>query len=105
MTKSDLEDAFAFQLDALGIPYMREYRFAPPRRWKFDFAWVEQKVAFEIEGGVWVNGRHNRPQGYISDCEKYNRATELDWHVYRFTDVDEAVKKAVELFGKVLEER
>jgi len=62
-----------------------EYRFAPPRRWRFDRAWPERRVAVELEGGVWSGGRHTRPAGYEADVEKYNTATVEGWRVLRFT--------------------
>jgi len=69
----------------LGIPAPeREYRFDPERRWRFDFAWPGLKVAVEIEGGVWIRGRHVRPAGYLGDLEKYNRAVVLGWRVLRY---------------------
>lgn len=61
-----------------------EYRFCE-RRWRFDWAWVPYKVALEIEGGIFLGGRHNRPIGYQKDMEKYNRATLEGWRVFRFT--------------------
>jgi very-short-patch-repair endonuclease len=64
---------------------VREFRFAPPRRWAFDFCWPDCRVAVETEGGVWVQGRHNRPAGYEGDCYKYNCATVEGWRVLRFT--------------------
>jgi very-short-patch-repair endonuclease len=67
------------------IPLEREYKFHPDRRWRFDFAWRDIDVAIEVEGGTWQHGRHNRPQGYENDAEKYNEATRLGWRVYRFT--------------------
>ncbi|MEM4203152.1 MAG: hypothetical protein QXS54_03685 [Candidatus Methanomethylicaceae archaeon] len=63
----------------------REYYFDPPRKWRFDYAWPERKVAVEIEGGVWTYGRHNRAATFIKDLEKYNRAVELGWRVLRYT--------------------
>lgn len=71
---------------AYGLPEpIEEYQFHPPRRWRFDFAWIERKIACEIEGGTWIRGRHSRPAGYAADCEKYNQATLDGWRVFRFT--------------------
>lgn len=60
-----------------------EFRFHPKRRWRFDLAWPELMCAVEIEGGVWIQGRHNRGSGFIADCEKYNEAILLGWRVLR----------------------
>lgn len=62
-----------------------EYRFAPPRKWLFDFAWVDAKIALEIEGGVWSGGRHTRPKGFLGDIEKYNAAALAGWRLIRIT--------------------
>ena len=63
----------------------REYRFAPPRRWRFDFAHPASRVAIEIEGGHWSGGRHTRGAGFEADCQKYNTAAALGWYVFRLT--------------------
>ena len=86
--ESDLEAAFAalWRLHAPTAPApVRELRFAPPRKWRFDFAWPARRVAVEIEGGIWSGGRHTRPQGYEGDLEKYNCATVEGWRVLRAT--------------------
>jgi len=71
---------------AAGLPMpVREFRFAPPRRWRFDFAWVEQKVAVEVDGGNWVRGRHARGAGIQRDNEKLNAAAVLGWRVLRYS--------------------
>ncbi len=62
-----------------------EYRFHPKRKWRFDYAWPEQKVALEIEGGIWTLGRHTRGAGFRADMEKYNEAGRAGWRVFRFT--------------------
>jgi very-short-patch-repair endonuclease len=67
-----------------GVP---EYRFHPTRKWRFDFAWPENKRAMEVEGGVWTGGRHTRGSGFLKDCEKYNAAASLGWRVFRFTPI------------------
>lgn len=62
----------------------REFRFHETRRWRFDAAITEIKIAFECEGGSWSGGRHVTPQGFEKDLEKYNTATMMGWKVYRF---------------------
>ena len=62
-----------------------EHRFAPPRRWRFDFAWPDRKVAVEVEGGIYTHGRHTRIGGFEADCEKYATATVQGWRVLRVT--------------------
>ncbi len=85
---SALEDLFDGVLRGAGIPFKREYRFHPPRRWKFDFQIGEltDKIAVEIEGGTWVGGAHVRGDKYRKDCEKYNQAVVDGWRVFRFSD-------------------
>lgn len=80
-----------------------EHRFAPPRRWRFDFAWPDDRIAVELEGVVWRGkGRHQTAKGYAADCEKYNRAALLGWIVLRFTqsqhgEIAGAVREALTL--------
>lgn len=60
-----------------------EYLFHERRKWRFDFAWPAQKMAVEIEGGTWIQGRHTRGAGFQDDCEKYAEALLLGWRVLR----------------------
>jgi hypothetical protein len=70
--------------ESCGLPRpVTEHKFHDDRKWKFDFAWVEQLVALEVEGGIWIVGRHNRPVGMLKDMEKYNAAAVLGWRVLR----------------------
>lgn len=81
---SALELEFILWLRASNVPpWQREYRFAPPRRWRFDFAWQDKQVAVEIEGVTAQGGRHQRIQGFVNDCEKYEAALRQGWKVYR----------------------
>jgi very-short-patch-repair endonuclease len=65
--------------------WVREYEFFPTRNWKVDFAFIEIKLAIEIEGGVFSGGRHVRGVGFTDDCVKYNELTMLGWRLLRFT--------------------
>jgi len=87
MSASVLEDTFAQQIHLAGLDggMVREYRFHPERKWRFDFAFPAHRVAVEVEGGVWTRGRHTRGRGYIADIEKYNEAVILGWRVLRVT--------------------
>jgi len=94
---------FEMQLEMEGLPEPeREYRFHPRRRWRFDFAWPERRLAAEIEGGTFVRGRHVRPQGYENDCEKYNEAALAGWRVLRFTGAMVRDGRAIEAVKRVL---
>ena len=63
----------------------REYVFAEPRKWRFDFAWPQLLIAVEVEGGSWSGGSHTRGQRFEQDVEKYNEATLRGWRLFRFT--------------------
>lgn len=81
-----MPDTLTLILQSIGLPApIPEHRFAPPRRWRFDYAWPERHLALEIEGGIWTAGRHVRPKGYERDCEKYNAAALAGWMVLRVT--------------------
>lgn len=79
-----------------------EHKFCADRRWRFDFAWPERMVAVECEGGVWTMGRHNRPSGFIRDCEKYNNAAELGWRVLRYPRQQLTHKETIEQIARTL---
>ena len=60
-----------------------ELRFHKTRKWRFDYACERAKIAIELDGGVFGNGRHNRASGFLKDCEKLNAAAFEGWRVFR----------------------
>lgn len=85
-TSEDLAQSLLTQLRWANLPApVREFVFHPTRRWRFDFAWVDQKVACEIEGGTWVQGAHTRGAHFESDALKYGEAAIAGWLVIRLT--------------------
>ena len=68
------------------VEFEKEYVFHPTRKWRFDFAIPEKKIAIEYEG-VFGGGksRHTTVDGYTGDTEKYNEAAKLGWKVLRYT--------------------
>lgn len=72
---------FAVWCKANGFPAPEaEYKFHPTRRWRLDLAWPEHKVYIEVQGGIWIRGRHSRGAGQMNDMAKQNTAAALGWH-------------------------
>lgn len=69
----------------LRVECVKEFKFHPVRKWRFDYAIPEHKIALEVEGGVWTGGRHTSSVGFMKDMEKYNTATLMGWRVFRTT--------------------
>ena len=85
-TASHLETLAMWHLQAAQIPTpVREYRFHDERKWRFDFAWPDQRVALEVEGGTYTAGRHTRGSGFAADCDKHCEAQVAGWLVLRVT--------------------
>ena len=89
---SKSEEAYALMLKDSGLPApVREFKFLPDRKYRFDFAWPSQaivgapgwRLAVEIEGLTAQGGRHQRKDGFVNDAEKYRLALEQCWMVHR----------------------
>jgi hypothetical protein len=86
-----------------------EHVFHPTREWKFDAAYVPEKIAIEVEGGTgWkrdVPSRHLTPSGFAGDIEKYNAASILGWKLLRFTPAMLRDGTAIETIRRALKAR
>lgn len=96
-----LEESLRLQMRALKLEPLQQFRFAAEstggtgkgcrqriklagmKDWRFDFAWPELLFSVEVEGGLFVNGRHSRGEGFEADLEKYRHALLLGWTVFR----------------------
>lgn len=58
-----------------------EHRFHPVRKWRFDLCWPEHKVALEVQGSIFKNGRHNRGAAMLKEWEKLNTAAAMGWRI------------------------
>jgi very-short-patch-repair endonuclease len=81
----------------------REHRFSPPRRFRFDAAFIRESVAVELDGGVYSGGRHTRGAGFERDCEKLNLAASQGWLVLRYTAKDLTKTRGPETVRAVLQ--
>lgn len=65
--------------------YVQELKFDDLRRYRFDWAIPDLKLAIEYEGLNSEKSRHTTKEGYTGDCEKYNLAVINGWKVLRYT--------------------
>lgn len=66
----------------------QEVEFAPGRKYRFDWAVEELKVAIEYEGIFSEKSRHTTAKGFTGDTDKYNLAQSLGWRVIRLTAIN-----------------
>lgn len=101
---SKLETTLTLQMHANELTcFIKEYRFHPKRRWRFDFADPVKMIALEVEGGTFKTSRHTTGTGFHNDCEKYNTATIMGWKVLRFDSKMITSGKAIECIIRCLE--
>lgn len=103
--KKDYSGFLQFCEQHIGITPVMELKFHPVRKWRFDFAFPNQKIAVEVEGGVWTQGRHTRGSGFVGDMEKYNQAVSLGWSVLRTMPNLLETQQTIELIKKTLESK
>lgn len=77
-------------LAELGLDFVPEFPFCEGRRWRADYVLPTRTLngmtpLIEIEGGIYVQGRHTRGKGYENDMRKYNKAQSLGYCVLRFS--------------------
>lgn len=72
----------------LGGEWWAEWPFHPTRKWRFDYACPELKIAIEVDGGIFTGGRHSGGVGQLKDMEKMNHAASAQWLVFHTTPED-----------------
>jgi len=87
----------------LGLDVVKEHLFHPIRKWRFDFAILDLKIAIEVEGGIHTGGRHVRGVGYENDMEKYSVAASMGWKVLRVTPTALMINKTLELLKQTID--
>lgn len=84
------------------IEVVKEHPFHPTRKWRFDYAIIAHKIAIEVEGGVFTQGRHTRGAGFMGDMEKYNQAVVLGWKLLRVMPNTLLTQNTLELIKQLL---
>lgn len=107
MTVKDYKGKFLAQLEEAGLPRPEaEFRFAAPRRWRFDWAFPSVKVAIEYQGGNYFGkGGHNSIRGLQNDYEKFTEAALRGWMLILVDSQTVRDKRAVEWVKRAMEAR
>lgn len=105
---SALERQFLQQLRAAQLPEPeQQFRFCEGRKWAADFCWPDIGLIVEIDGGAFIQGRHNRAAGRSKDCQRDAEAALLGFTVYRATTAlvknGEAVRTAERLINYLMD--
>ena len=84
--KASIDETLVRFCDGKPITLYREFLFYPGRKFRFDWAILELKIAIEYEG-IYGGGKsgHTTMKGYNKDSFKYNAAAEMGWKVFRYT--------------------
>jgi len=86
-----------------GIPTpVEEHRFHPKRKWRFDFSWPDNRVALEVQGGIWGGGRHSRGAAMLKEWEKLNTAATLGWRILYCQPCDLCMSDTLETIKEAL---
>lgn len=88
---------------AHGVEPVAEYRFASPRKWRFDFAWPDAKVALEVQGGLFTGGRHSRGPALMKEHEKLNAAARDGWRILYTIPQNVCMMETIELVKAAIE--
>ena len=85
-----------------GIEFIPEFVFFPNRKSRVDYMITNGKnrLAVEVEGGIWNEGRHTSPQGFIKDMEKYNNLSECGIYLLRYGYHNLTKKETIEQIKK-----
>ena len=107
MKRSKIEEMMEECIHLFGFPEPEvEYRFHPKWKFRFDFAFIDYKVAVEATGGTWMKkGRHTHGTGYEKDQQKLEEAHYLGWHVLCVTKQEVEDGRALSRLHRALKER
>lgn len=102
------KDKIELILIALKIDFVKECKFLEDRKFRFDFAVIDKKIAIEYEGVFSSSSgmsRHTSWKGYTEDLNKYNLALINGWKVLRYTalnyiNVGSDIQKLTNQYGR-----
>lgn len=101
--KDFIQETFLQLLDQVNIERpVPEYLFHEQRKWRFDYCWPEQKIVLEVEGGIFIQGRHSRGAGMKEDFDKYNEAAIYGYRIVKVIPTELCSFTTISLLRRIL---
>lgn len=89
-----------------GLPEpLYEIRHIPKRKFRLDIGWPHTKVGIEVQGGLWISGKHARGSGVKKDMEKRNLQLLNGWKVLEVEPKDLCIQETVAMVLTLMERR
>lgn len=103
----DYKVALVEQIKNAGLQGLTaEHQFMTTRKFRYDFAFVEHKVAIDYEGGIFAaEASHSSISGILRDIEKHTEAQLHGWIVIRCTAKTVENGQALRFIKRALEIR
>lgn len=79
-----------------------EHRFHETRKWRLDLAWPAEKVCLEVQGGIFMRGRHTRGAALLKEWEKLNTLAARGWRVLYCQPKDICATATIEIIRETL---
>lgn len=105
MTQSKLELELSWMIHVAGLPEPVQQYVVPEtsRKHLWDFAFLEQRLLVDVQGGTWVsNSGHTSGTGIERDCEKMVLATLAGYRVMFVTGLQVKDGRAVQWIEQAL---
>jgi hypothetical protein len=79
-----------------------EYKFHKDRKWKLDIAFPAERVAVEVQGGLFVRGRHTQGAALLKEYEKLNELAQMGWRIIYVQPKDVTLQSTVDMIRRAM---
>lgn len=80
-----------------------EHQHIPGRKFRIDVAWPDHKVGIEVQGGVWIRGKHGRGSGVVKDMAKRNLQLLHGWRVIEVQPGELCMQETVSMVKRLID--
>lgn len=92
-------------IKSLDLKLIHHHKFMDSRKFEFDFAFPDLKLAIEVQGGIWITSGHTKGKGIKQDHDKNQNACALGWQILYCCPDDIKKGVAIKFIEKTIEYR